>query len=597
MAFRVLEEKPQATGGFRPLSPSVQEKQIVQQPPVQQEKGGILSRISQKSGEAGIKFRKRMEGFAEATERGEQTVAEQVFQTAGAGLTGVGEAVGALVPETVTNIFGKMAKPMLENKDTQTVIGEWSKLIKDLETNDPRLARNLTATLENTLGVLGAVEAPGMVNLVAKTAVKTVPKVATAVETATKAKKSIAESLRINPRKMEEILAVPADKVKKLPINEQKVWYDNKKDLLKKETSEMTEQASKHFKEASEQATKQFAEKKSLLSENTKKAVSEYEKEAVKLERELAETARDKVIELRPKIIEGMRRQSDTYRKLVDDAMADKKDLTIDKDDFKSFIDEKFAEDDFMANAVKQRLGLVEQVDPLSVSGAKVGLEMRKTTTTIGEMHQKTKDLRQTVSKSPTRAYTPKDKITDDAIDTMLSYMKQNGVDLSEANQFWARYAPIRNKMIREAKPFIQSGIETKTFAKTLERVAKGADVNNEVFIGEVEEILGESITDDLRQVIGKIDDVEKRRIATEMQKKLDELDLEAQEEAIRKGIKESDEKTSKYISTKKEQELKRIKDVEFETNRIARRRQVIKDFLKLIIPSAVGGAAIGAFN
>ncbi|MCK9566629.1 MAG: hypothetical protein M0Q43_11345 [Methanothrix sp.] len=425
---------------------------------------------------------------------------------------------------------------------------------------------NIASIFPMEKGIVGAGK------MASKAAVGTAEKLATQVAKTGEAMTDLKSRFRLNPRKMEEILAVPKEKVSTLPINEQKVWYDNQREALKGQVAK-----------TGEQAAQEFATKKTVLSESTKKAVSEYEAQAVKLQKDLEVTARDKVIELRPKMIEGMRKQSDTYRSLVDDAMADKKGMTIDKDDIKGFIN-RFADDEVMANAVKQRLGLIEQVDPLK-AGEMVGLEMRKKTTTIGKMYEQAKGLRQEISKSPTRAYTPKDKITDDTIDVLLSYMKESGVDLTEANQFWARYAPIRNKMIREAKPFIQSGIETKTFAKTLERVAKGADVNNDIFISEVEEILGQSVTADIRKAVSNISNVEKKKIAAQMQEEMEKLDIELQEEAIKKSLKEGEEKG-----------MEKIKTTEFETNRIARKRQIFKNILKLVIPGAVGASVIGAF-
>jgi hypothetical protein len=548
--------------------------------PVQEDKEETNLSIDEKIGDASSKFMTRANKFAEATEKGEQTMAEQIFQTAGAGLSGIGESIAAFVPEPINKIFAKIG----ENKDVQTVIGEWSKLYQDLEANNPRAARNLAATLETTLGVMGTTEGWGFAKggvtkiaanapIIKKAVTKTAEEAIAQTRKAGTAVMDLKNSFRLTPRKMEEILSVPKEKVSSLPINEQKVWYDNQREALKSQVAK-----------TGEQATQELTKKKTVLSESTKKAVSEYEAQIVKLQKDLEVTARDKVIELRPRMIEGMRKQSNTYRSLVDDAMADKKGMIIDKDDIKGFIDNRFADDEIMANAVKQRLGLVERVDPLK-AGETVGLEMSKKTTTIGKMYEQAKGLRQEISKSTTRAYTPKDKIIDDTIDVLLSYMKENGVDLTEANQFWARYAPIRNKMIREAKPFIQSGIETKTFAKTLERVAKGTDVNNDIFISEVEEILGQSVTADIRKAVSNISSVEKKKIAIQMQEATEKLDIEMQEEAIKKSLKEGEEKG-----------LEKIKTIEFETNRIARKRQLLKNILKLFIPGVVGAGVISAF-
>lgn len=146
----------------------------------QPEEKGLFGRIGDVSMRAGERFGKRIKGFAEATEQGEQTTGEQIFQTAGALTTGLAEALGGAAFETAKAVAPKFLEQMsadalnkvMSSDEAQAVVGEWSKLINDLNENDPRLARNLLATLEITAGVADLLGSKGAIRGAATGAVR-----------------------------------------------------------------------------------------------------------------------------------------------------------------------------------------------------------------------------------------------------------------------------------------------------------------------------------------------------------------------------------------------------------------------------------------
>lgn len=470
--------------------------------------------------QAGMEFRQRAEQFAGFTEQGKQTVPEQVLQTAGAMGTGlvkagvgtVGEIPGATQVVGALSTAGKyltgggqvteLAKAVAPNwlkKADETVSGvegsiksQWLKLADDLNQNNPRLARNLLGLLEYGASAVAIASAK---DLVPKIAEQTVG----AVETAGKTAGSLSEKVKatqvavkeaMTPKTIERVLSTPESGVAKLNKAERDVWFKNQESQIASKSESINAKIQQELQTKSDAGIKQ----------------------AEDLQKELNVTARDKVLDLRPKIIRSMGEQSKTYRSLVDEAMAGKENTIVDKGRLKDYVDSRFGEDPGRASQIKERLRLTEQVDPLSAKGPSASIRTPKTT--LGNLYEQAKSLRGTVSKSATKVFSADDKMTDDAVHTLLSYMKENGVDLKEANDFWAKYAPVRDQLVSEAKPFLQVGIKTEKLASTLTKVAQGTDVNNEIFIKETEKLLGEPITKEVKEVISKLDKNKKAAIA-----------------------------------------------------------------------------------
>lgn len=327
----------------------------------------------------------------------------------------------------------------------------------------------------------------------------------------------------INGKTEAEILATAEDKLYKLSAPERKVYFEAKQNEINTKSEKL-----------------KFEVKKDLEQSAVKS-----QKEAEELKRELAVASRDKVIELRPKIRSALGSQSQEYRRLVEEELAPHAEIKVSHDDLGFFVDTKFSEDPQKALAIKN----------------KFSIEKGKNTT-IGEIYEKSKSLGQEIgsaSKKGTRVFTPTEKITDDAIHTLTDFMKTKGVDLSQARQFWAKYAPIRNQLVSEAKPFLQTDTQTKTFANTLSRVSRGADVNSENFIGAVEDLLGTSISKETKAIVEKMNQNERQALSDEILAKTKQVDLEIE----------------------KDKAIEKLTSKQIETERLARKRKAILLILK----------------
>ena len=348
----------------------------------------------------------------------------------------------------------------------------------------------------------------------------------------------------VKGKSLEKILSTAEEDVYKLSPAERKVYFDAQKQGV-------------------EEASKKASEK--ILQEQTTKMGS-IQTEAENLNKELQTASRDEVLRLRPKITESLGRQSQEYRKLVAEELSGKENLVVKTTELNTYIDSRFPENPDLAQQVKLRLGTAEKVAPLS--GTEDALTKVKPETTIGKIFEQSKALKQEISAGARvgkKVYTADDKLTDDAISTLNSYLKENGVDLKNANQFWSKYAPIRDQLVSEAKPFIQSGTQTKTFASTLQRVAQGKDVNNENFIKESEKLVG-PIGENIKSVITKLNTNQKLKIATE---------IETQSRKL-------------AVDMAKEESLKKLSQKAFETERQARLRDMIKNIIKYVVPGVL---------
>lgn len=331
----------------------------------------------------------------------------------------------------------------------------------------------------------------------------------------------------------EEILATPEDKVYKLNTDERQFYFDAQKEAINK----------KHL--AMETGVKE------KLATRT----NEIQNEAEALQKELDTTSRDEVINLRPKIRKALGEQSAEYRRLVDEEISTIKDAPVSKKDLNTYIDRRYAANPEQSQAIKDMLGMSE-----------TGEE-----TTVGKIYEKSQALGQDISsaaKKGTRVYTAQEKMIDDAISTLVDFMKENnGVDFKQARQFWAKYAPVRNQLVSESKPFLQAPIQTKTFANTLSRIAKGTDINNENFIKEVENLLGEPLAKEQKQIVSKLSANEKESLAAKVEAEAEKAD----------------------IQLAKEQELKKLSEKELKVKQSSLKRKIFRG----IIYGTIGGGTL----
>lgn len=351
--------------------------------------------------------------------------------------------------------------------------------------------------------VAGAVkDIPGVVSDVAGSVINTADKIKTGVSDLVTESRSKASEL-IKGKSLDEVLTTPQDKLHTLSPEQRKVYFDNAK--------EQVNQAQKTIE--------------SKINTNLDTKVSTIQSEAEALKRELDVSSRDEVVALRPKIVKAMGEQSRIYRNLVEEELAPIKDTAVGNKEFGRYID-SISGDPQLAQSTKDMFGIVDKAvhDPQ---------------TTVGKLYDQLQTAKQDLkaANKGTRVFTPQEKAIDDSINILNGFLKTKGLDLTKANQFWAKYAPVRNQLVAEAKPFLQTPVQTKTFANTITRVLKGTDVNNENFVSEVENLLNTKIGTKSKDILSKLDKNTKSELAAKIEAETTKIDAKIKAEKALKSL------------------------------------------------------------
>lgn len=399
------------------------------------------------------------------------------------GVVPAGEGVGAAksgVEAAIPKVTGAIGSTVRGVKNTlggikDTISGK----VKSLATE--KTEAEILATPETDLPKLSPTER-GIYNKAQQDASDAKFKVQSdALESSTKiAKQNLADEFRKNANMTADDFSAQKGKLDQ--------DYQAAKDKItqgQKDTQKLAEQ--KH----AELETKVNAglDAKTIASEGEIKALSD----------EVQRTAQNKTIELKPKAVKLFGDQSKTYQSLIEEDLAPHKDVPASHDVIANKIDEAFPDNPGIAESMKAKLDL-------SKGGQ----------TTMGELYQKTKDLRQDISKAGVRggrSYTADDMNLDKTINVLSKVMSESGVDLSRANKFWSQWAPLRDKIVTKLKPFDSGNLETKSFSSIL----TNGDIHNENFISALEEKLGEPITAETRAAMGKLSDAKAKQLAAQL--------------------------------------------------------------------------------
>jgi hypothetical protein len=283
----------------------------------------------------------------------------------------------------------------------------------------------------------------------------------------------------LSSKSADELKLIPEDKVSKLSANEQKEWY-------RQQSKSMTQQA------ADATAKAQEAGQKSL--EETKTQINDFNKQ-------IAETSRTETTALKPKAQQLMRTSSQEYLSLTGEAVDGSPALskTISSGDLSAKIDSKFEYNPEIGAAIKQDLGL---------DGAK---EL-----TNQQILDKARGIMQDVSKSAragNTVYSPEEYAAMQKYSFLMETLGENGVDMTKANAFWKQWVPVRNRIVREIKPWDTETIGKQPFEGTLKKASVTAGTATQMaskldaqnFISELEtkmKLPAGTIGSDTRQLV-----------------------------------------------------------------------------------------------
>lgn len=391
-------------------------------------------------------------------------------------------------------------------------------------------------TIEGAGGILGAADLAG-------TSISKLGKVNPPTNILSDIKNSLLN--RIGGKTSEQILATAEKDVPKLTADAQKIWYKNKAAILAEEASKAADAA----KLATEQG------------------ITEVKANISKFQQELGSINRDTAIALKKPAQQLMKDSSATYIELTGEA-ADGSPALAKKIPVKNIIndiDSKFEYSPEIAQSLKNNLSITDETATL----------------TNQEILNKAREIMSNVSKTAkagNRVYTPAEYQAIQEYSFLMEQLNKNGVDMTKANEFWKAWAPVRDRIVREIKPFEETNIGKMPITSTLQTAESTANTARQAaakldaqnFISELENRLKlptGSIGSETRLALEKVEKA-----------KLNKDTLEKASKEILDAIKADKKKALLNMSLKA-----------YDTERTARTRKIIR---RVLIGLGIFGAA-----
>lgn len=456
----------------------------------------------------------------------------------------------------VTPIIGKFMEDVLknykENPEVMGVVNTVTKPLDEIAQKHPEETTVISDALNALLAVIGETKLGGN-------------KLSSDIKSPDIKIKNPLSGLRT--KTAEQIAQVAEKDVAKLSTKEQAEWYKQKSLETKKTAEDLTLKA----KEVSEQATKEV-----------KTEINDFNQK-------IGTASRETAIDLKPKAQQVMKDASNEYIKLTGEAADGSPALTktISHEDLGSKIDNKFEYNPEIATALKNDLGIKVPEPKIGEDGlAIIETNPKVETVTNQQILDKAREIMQRVSKTARtggKVYSPAEYEAMKQYSFLMETLGENGVDMKAANQFWKNYVPVRERIVREIKPFDDTDVgkipftstvqNAEAVAKTAKQVASKLDAQN--FIAELESRMGlekGTIGSDVREAI---EGLEKAKISKE-------------------NIEKITKETLRLIKEDKAQALETMSLKKYNTSIPARRREILKKAILYTLGIGVlGGSAL----
>lgn len=343
----------------------------------------------------------------------------------------------------------------------------------------------------------------------------------------------------------EQILATPKEQVPNLNAQEQSLWYKN--------DAKQTQLAAQ--------------EKIAVAKMAGDKAVAQSETEMRNLTQELGNATREKVISLKEPVRQAFKSASQTYLELSGEA-ADKSpnlNKTISVEDINAKIDKEFAD------VVNEQTGVVIKDQSAIRNSLKQTLGEGQSSFTNQQILDKARGIMadevNKSSKAGNTSYSFGEYQAIKKYGFLMDILKENGVDMGKANEFWKNYKQFSDRAIKEIKPFDETNLQKMPFEKTIQRavspvknvgqVTGKLDAQN--FISEIEtraNLPKGSITKEAADISGQIEKAKLTRQQTEnaIQKAVDQI----KKEKLDLSIKMDNEKYNNSLKADEKARLKK---------------------------------------
>ncbi len=268
--------------------------------------------------------------------------------------------------------------------------------------------------------------------------------------------------------------------------------------------------------------------------------------------------------DLKEPALESLKKNSQLFEEYVDKGFAEGKNMDTKVSSYKleQEIEDKLKDPEDIALAKKQ-FGL----DKLTTTNPENGNVTYKDTT-LGDIWKNSKELRTTLtagSKAGSKTFSPEEMKTIENTKILTDLLQKEGMDLTEANDFWSQWTKLRKRIIGEVRPFDVAGSQKAPIESTIERAAtptaKGYN-DAKQFISSLEREAGletGSITKETEDILSKIE-----------KNKLDKANIQKLGARLKQAIADSKDSSLKDLDLQKFN-TQQIVDKKNKINRIVR--------------------------
>ena len=317
----------------------------------------------------------------------------------------------------------------------------------------------------------------------------------------------------------------------------------------------------------------------SLDRTNTQR-IQNLEARRVQLQDQLMETAESKVVKARPAVRKLMGEASQEFRKIRNEELANSEDVQLVGKDIADYLRSKFTENPAALDRAIGELG----INPSNNQSYSVKQIVKK----LSNVRAQTPFQ----ARAGNKLYNEADMFRDDLISNVSDMLEEYGVDFSRSKHFWASYAPIRNVAFRAIKPFQAEPIDTETGARFLIRGAKTAQKGRvggtANVISEIEKRAGLNLTDDLKNIIGQMDDAKQQRLMAELNKQSQEFQIKSTASRASEDVKNRFLGSKASVESQRDIALEGLNKSKFDTERAVSKKQI-----PWKVGAAIGGTGL----
>ncbi len=383
----------------------------------------------------------------------------------------------------------------------------------------------------------------------------------------------------------DEILATKPEDVMngKLNAEDTKTWFES-------QTNKLSDTASLKQKALTDQFTQANTARQATI--DAQKTASKVEQ--ANLQKEMESAAIGETKATRPTILKTFANASKTFGDLAQEAVDNSglsKASDIGIDNIKTAFANEFAEDPELMNAQLSRIGLSTGEDPLAAilgkqSGAEVqemsptnklmrqlmGEEGGKETMTVGDVQKTIQDLRQSMSgaaRKGSRTFTAAEMTTSRTIAALSDALDKAGIDMSEANKFWAEWKPVQQEALRTFDPFGAKGSSgLKSGATALMEKAQGNQFTQD-FFSKLEGYAGKPIGQDTQAAFEKLSAADQKAVSESSELKNAMVQAKQEMDAASAQIDKEAKTAQGTIDQQKVQALRKVSERKIRNNAI----------------------------